>query len=114
MSAESGMSDKELAEIAQGYLAEITRLRAENARLREALEQAAVPKIALRRDEQGELDDIVVEPVEMFRMEFMTDNSLWIACYLPRGDCIAWQLLGKNLKLTLTEEPGEYEDWDSS
>jgi len=35
------VTDKELAEIAQGYLAEIARLRAENARLREALKRIA-------------------------------------------------------------------------
>ncbi len=35
------MTDRELAEIAQGYLAEITRLRAENARLREERDQYA-------------------------------------------------------------------------
>lgn len=29
----------------------------------------------------GNLDDIAISNVEMFRMEWMDDNSVWIKCY---------------------------------
>lgn len=76
----------------------------------------ARPKIALRKDSAGKLDDIVVEPVEMFRMEFMDNDSLWICCYLPNGERIAWMCHGKRLKLNEWEMPesGTWEDWDAA
>lgn len=33
-------------------------------------------------DEQGDLDDIVVNHVVMFRMERMDSGEFWIKCYL--------------------------------
>lgn len=32
-------------------------------------------------DEHGDLDDIVVMDVSMFRMERMSDGTFWIKCY---------------------------------
>lgn len=32
-------------------------------------------------DKDGDLDDIVIENVSMFRMERMNDNCFWIRCY---------------------------------
>jgi hypothetical protein len=72
-----------------------------------------LPRIALRKDDTGELDDIVVEDVHMFRMEFMSDNTLWIACHLTNGETISWWCSSrKRLKLTQSELP-PYEDWDA-
>jgi hypothetical protein len=48
-------------------------------------------QIALRYDDLG-LDDVVVKDVEMFRMERMDDNYVWIACYLADGQEIVFDL----------------------
>ncbi len=47
--------------------------------------------IALRYDDLG-LDDIVVKDVEMFRMERMDDDYVWLACYLKNGQEIIFDL----------------------
>lgn len=39
-------------------------------------------RIALRPDDNGHLDDVVVKDVTMFRAEMMDDKTLWLACYL--------------------------------
>jgi hypothetical protein len=78
----------------------------------------ALPKIALRNDTHDKLDDVVVENVEMFRAEMMSDQSLWIACYLLNGEQIAFHVCvgGKNsrapLDFSCTDYPA-YVDWDS-
>jgi len=33
------------------------------------------------RDDKGNLDDVVIENVAMFRMEWMSDNQVWIRLY---------------------------------
>jgi len=33
----------------------------------------------------GNLDDVVVENVEMFRLEYMSDKSIWIKLYKKDG-----------------------------
>jgi hypothetical protein len=81
------------------------------------------PQIALRKDSAGELDDIVVQPVDMFRAEFMSDRDLWLCCYLPGGERITWdaRLDGVSsrskgrLVLGQGEMPteGTYDDWDA-
>lgn len=38
-------------------------------------------RIALRPDDEGELDDVFVKDVAMFRMERMDENYFWLACY---------------------------------
>ena len=47
--------------------------------------------IALRYDDLG-LDDVVVKDVEMFRMERMDDDYVWLACYLRDGQEIVFDL----------------------
>lgn len=32
-------------------------------------------------DSMGNLDDVVVKNVEMFRLEYMDENIVWIRCY---------------------------------
>lgn len=39
-------------------------------------------RIALRPDEDGALDDVVVKDVAMFRLERMDRRSWWLACFL--------------------------------
>jgi hypothetical protein len=39
-------------------------------------------RIALRPDYNGELDDVVVRDVKLFRLERMGDDAWWMALYL--------------------------------
>jgi hypothetical protein len=49
-------------------------------------------RIALRPDHEGNLDDVVVRDVMMFRMEDMGD-WWWLCCYLDKeGDRICWSI----------------------
>jgi hypothetical protein len=37
-------------------------------------------------DDKGNLDDVVVNDVECFRLEYMDDNSIWLKCYRDGKD----------------------------
>jgi hypothetical protein len=42
-------------------------------------------------DERGDLDDIVVNDVSLFRMERMADDTFWIRCYCDgKPDIVFW------------------------
>ena len=72
-----------------------------------------VPKLALRPDKRGDLDDVVVEGVRMFRMECMDrGREWWLACYLTNGESVVWWITGKNLRVKTTETPEHFQDWD--
>ena len=77
------------------------------------------PRVALRRLDDGRLDDVVVTEVEMFRMEIMESDdrhvrNLWLCCYLPDGDRITWSVNGK-FAFDVGEMPeGEFEDFDTA
>jgi len=43
-------------------------------------------------DECGNLDDIVVNDVTMFRMEWMDNNQVWIKCYREGKPDVAFRL----------------------
>ena len=81
-------------------------------------EGAGRAAIALRKDNRGDLDDVVVEPVRMFRAEFMDDNTLWLCCYLPGGELgderICWNVTADTpLRFDVLEYPQSgYQDWD--
>jgi len=47
--------------------------------------------IAVRPDDDGEVDDVVVIKPDMFRLERMSDDSWWMACY--------WTLDGQHEEL---------------
>ena len=59
-------------------------------------ETANDPRVALRADSAGDLDDVVVRDVEMFRAEVVSEDVLWLCCYLPgtrvEGDRIAFEV----------------------
>lgn len=84
-------------------------LRRQHARER----RAEQPRLALRPDDTGALDDVVVRDVDMFRAELMDDDSLWMCCYLPgTGDgqdrVTFWvRAVGRNARLefSVTEFP---------
>lgn len=69
------------------------------------------PMMELRPDDAGDLDDIVIEDVTMFRAERMDKNAWWVCCYFdngPKHDRITfWFRASKKngLMMTLTEEP---------
>jgi hypothetical protein len=61
-------------------------------------------QIALREDDLG-LDDVVVKDVEMFRMERMDNDAVWLCCYLADGQDIHFDLWleGKTIKYKARE-----------
>jgi len=62
-------------------------------------------RIALRPDHEGQLDDVVVRDVTMFRMEDMGD-SWWLCCYLDGGDDrICWDINHRTGRAVVTEWP---------
>lgn len=67
---------------------------------------AVSERIALRPDSKGQLDDVVVKGVTMFRAEIMDTNAMWMCCYLGGGsDRIAFWVRGKRLSYSVTEYP---------
>lgn len=50
---------------------------------------------------KGNLDDVVIENVDMFRLEYMAGNSIWIRCYRKDehgGDVVFWLNAKGNIK----------------
>ena len=66
-------------------------------------------RIALRPDDQGDLDDVVVKDVEMFRAEMMDNRSLWMCCYLEGHERVNFWVTAKRGRLlfTVTEQPSD-------
>lgn len=48
------------------------------------------------RDERGELDDVVIENVAMFRMERMDGKHIWIALYREGKPDIVFRVTARN------------------
>lgn len=46
-------------------------------------------------DEKGNLDDVVVEDVEMFRLEYMDKGIIWMRCYRAVKQDVVFWLNGK-------------------
>lgn len=67
------------------------------------------PRLALRGE--GNLDDVVVGDVSMFRAEMLNPRTLWLACYLPgtgvEHDRITFEVSarGGRLDFRVVEEP---------
>ena len=76
-----------------------------------------LPRIAIRRNDDDSLDDIVIKDVDMVHIEQMNDQDWWIGISLENGDRICFDIhsLGKaHVKCTMTEEPEfGYRDLDS-
>lgn len=69
---------------------------------------AAPYRIALRPDDNGDLDDVVVKDVEMFRAEIMDNRSLWMCCYLEGHERVNFwvRVTGRGtLEFYVTEQP---------
>lgn len=53
--------------------------------------------------DNGNLDDVVVHDIEMFRLEYMDNSVVWIRCYKKDGpDVVIW--LNARGKITGTHE----------
>ena len=37
-------------------------------------------------DDKGNLDDVVIEDVSLFHMEWMSKKTVWMRCYKKTGD----------------------------
>mgnify|MGYP001577781929 CR=1 FL=1 len=61
-----------------------------------------LPKERWDNDEEGELDDIVVPDVKLFRMERMDSNYWWVCLYTKDGREIHMDLLPEQNGITLT------------
>jgi hypothetical protein len=66
--------------------------------------------IALRPDDEGLLDDVVVRGVEMFRMERLTDHQWFVCCYLTNGERITFhpRVPGKRPRRAIDMYVGEW------
>src|SRR5690606_14213561 len=80
----------------------------------DALDATSPAEVALRNDSRGDLDDVVVRPVTTFRAEFMSDDYLWLACYLPDGERITFNVHGEGLEMSVGEMPEEWTDFDAA
>lgn len=80
-----------------------------------AARRERTPVMALRRTAQGELDDVVVEDVTMFRAEMMASDCLWMCCYLRNGERITFDAFARKrgcLEFDTGEVPSDWIDWD--
>ena len=80
------------------------------AELGEGVVTAPDYRIALRPDDDGELDDVVVKDVEMFRAERMDNRSLWMCCYLTGHERVNFWVRVKGrgtLEFCVTEQPSD-------
>jgi len=66
-------------------------------------------QIALRHDSLG-LDDVVVKDVELFRMERMDDDHVWLCCYLADGQRIDFDMWRKEKTILYTERKMDLPD----
>ncbi len=92
-------------------LAAITALEAHNAALLETLveKDAEIARLSapvfgegvrIDYDDSGNLDDVVVDSVLMFRMEWMDDDLVWIRCYRrgEKDDVVFWLKSAKKIE----------------
>lgn len=49
-------------------------------------------RIRLDADTYGDLDDVVVRDVSMFRAERMNADTWWVCCYLDGNERITWNV----------------------
>ena len=57
-------------------------------------------------DDNGNLDDVALGDVEMFRLEYMDDRTIWIAVIRKDGtEDVFWLRSGKKIKGHHEKEP---------
>jgi hypothetical protein len=59
-------------------------------------------------DDKGALDDVVIGNVSCFRLEYMSDNTVWIRCCRAEGDgrpdMVFWLTARGKIKGTVEED----------
>ena len=50
------------------------------------------PRIAIRPDDDGSVDDVVIRDVSMFRLERLGDHLWWMRCHLDGDDYIEFNI----------------------
>jgi hypothetical protein len=69
------------------------------------LEAALRPLPAeLRNDERGQLDDVVIHDVKLFRLERMDKAKWWMRCYMHEGDDYVFHIETSGREITITAE----------
>lgn len=80
--------------------------------------RASAPRMALRRHQDGSMDDVVIERPAMFRAEQLSENDLWMCCYFD-GDHdritfhVHWDRKNKLLVYDAGEMPDQWVDIDA-
>jgi hypothetical protein len=72
----------------------------------EQLQSAKAPQRELRLRE-GRLDDVVIERVDVFRLERMERDRWWMRLYMPTGEDYVFDITtsGRELDITVEVEP---------
>lgn len=75
-----------------------------------------LPQMALRRHDDGTMDDVAVKDVEMFRAEQLDSGLLWLCCYLRNGERVTFNVHArcrpKRLEYDVGEMPRDWVDID--
>ena len=69
----------------------------------EAMTRAAPPP-ELRNDERGQLDDVVIHNVKLFRMERMDKGSWWMRLDMPDRSAYVLHITTSGREITVTAE----------
>jgi hypothetical protein len=64
------------------------------------------PQSEVRLDDDGAVDDVVIGPVKLFRLERMAEGVWWLRLYMPDGnDFIFWLHGNGPVVATVEREP---------
>lgn len=58
----------------------------------------------LRLDDKGQLDDVVVPNVTMFRLERMDRADWWMRCYMPNHEDLVFRITTSGREIVITAE----------
>lgn len=76
-----------------------------------------IPVMALRRHDDGTMDDVVVEHPTMFRAEQLAEDLLWICCYFGNGERVTFDVRAhcrpRRLVYDVGDMPSTWIDWDN-
>lgn len=74
-----------------------------------------MPVMALRRHDDGTMDDVVVEDVETVHFEQLSGGHLWLCCYFRNGERVTFDVDARrknDLVYDVGEMPDDWIDWD--
>jgi hypothetical protein len=60
----------------------------------------------LRNDKRGQLDDVAIENVKLFRLERMDKDRWWMRLYMHDGDDYVFDIMtsGREIRITVEVE----------